>query len=222
MRTTDILGELQEGNRDHLDELISRYRPRLLEWVGPKVGSKLRRHMEAEDIIQEALGQFALDVEALCLKAHSGDDFTALMKRIILNRLADSDDRFRTLKRDRDREEHLSGAALQQLAGGFHDSSGVGSEVMAREEWRLLRVGIALLTRKLREAMHSYLRHFDTAEVATELQLESGTAAQRISRGIRIIRGLLSNLKSGDIRTALDQLEEEDPAEGSEGEDPAS
>lgn len=54
-RSIELVQLLQGGDREACNELLARYRPRLLRIVRVKLGSDLRRRLDEEDIVQEAL-----------------------------------------------------------------------------------------------------------------------------------------------------------------------
>src|SRR5262245_19002267 len=61
--TCALLEKLGRGDRQALDQLLARYRPGLLSFVGARLGPDLQARLDASDIVQEAQLEIARRLE---------------------------------------------------------------------------------------------------------------------------------------------------------------
>ncbi len=71
-RSVELVRQFQAGDRAACNELLERYRPRLSRIVRVKLGADLRRHLDEEDVVQEALLVAATKLAAFELRSHAG------------------------------------------------------------------------------------------------------------------------------------------------------
>ena len=71
-RSIELVRQSQAGNREACNELLERYRPRLLRIVRVKLGAELRKHLDEEDVVQEALLIASTKLVSFELRSHAG------------------------------------------------------------------------------------------------------------------------------------------------------
>lgn len=152
----DTLALVRRGQRgDHaaLERLFERYYPELHRMVRPMLGGGIRRFLESGDVLAEALYDAIRTFDSY--EIDSREQFVALMRRIVENRIRQAARYHRAGKRDRDREralEHLAESATQdeltiQLADGGPSPS---TSLLRSEELDELRAALARLPERTR------------------------------------------------------------------------
>jgi RNA polymerase sigma-70 factor (subfamily 1) len=112
-RSIELVHLIQGGDRAACDELFERYRPRLLRIVRVKLGARLRRHLDEEDVVQEVLLVAARKIAEFELESHAG--ILRWLARIAENQIRKTREHYEADRRDADREVH---ARLSASDGG--------------------------------------------------------------------------------------------------------
>lgn len=104
-RSVELVRQIHAGDREARNELFERYRPRLLRIVRIKLGSSLRRWLEEEDIVQEALVIADQKIGDFELRSHAG--LLQWLARIADNLIRQKREHFDAQKRAAGREVRL-------------------------------------------------------------------------------------------------------------------
>ena len=100
-----LIQQIQQGNRDALEELCARYLPRVLAAVRIRLGAKLRQKLASSDIVQEVMIYTLRKVESFGFNTEG--EFLKYLNRVVENRIRDEADRWAAQKRDVTREVPL-------------------------------------------------------------------------------------------------------------------
>jgi RNA polymerase sigma-70 factor (ECF subfamily) len=202
--TTGLLERWHDGDNEALNHLIDLHLPWLRTCVRDRLGPTLRLKLDSGDVVQEALLDFLKYGPRF--KPRDGNQFRALMARIITNTLCDESDRFMTMRRDLAREHPLSTSVSLDLAGGRMDSP---DEAVARaEEEARVRLVVELLTPADRTVV--VLRNWDRLsfeEIAQRVGCTADTARMRYHRAHKKLRAGLSSLRAGEVDELLGATE---------------
>ena len=71
-RSIELVQRIQTGDRDALNELFERYKPRLKRIIRIKMGARLQRHLDEDDIVQEVFLIAMRKVQEFELRSHAG------------------------------------------------------------------------------------------------------------------------------------------------------
>lgn len=85
--TISLLNKAQTGDSLALDELCSRYLPRLYRWASGRLPSNVRRAVDTGDLVQEIFLSTIGRLEGL--HPRSPGSFTAYLRKALLNRIKD-------------------------------------------------------------------------------------------------------------------------------------
>jgi RNA polymerase sigma-70 factor (ECF subfamily) len=101
--TTQVLIEqVQQGDRNALNELCNRYLMRVLAAVRVRLGAPLRRKLDSWDIVQEVMIEALRKVQSFDFRTEGA--FLKYLNRVVENRIRDEADRWRAQKRDAGKE----------------------------------------------------------------------------------------------------------------------
>ncbi len=103
--TIRLLHDAQQGDRDALDALYTRYLDRMHAIVRLRLGPKLRQKLDSMDILQEAMLASIRDLENVELQTRQ--DLFHWLCRLVENRIRDQADHFAARKRDMAKERPL-------------------------------------------------------------------------------------------------------------------
>jgi RNA polymerase sigma-70 factor (subfamily 1) len=98
LKTQVLVEQVQEGDRDALQELCSRYYSRILAAVRLRLGSALRRKLESCDVVQEVLIDALRQVHTFEFKTEGA--FMHYLNRVVANKIRDQADHWNAQKRD--------------------------------------------------------------------------------------------------------------------------
>ncbi len=178
--TQDLLLAAQEGRRAAREELFARYRPRVLALARGRLGRQLRRALDSQDLVQEALTEAVQNLERFEYRGESS--LIRWLSRLLEHRATANADKQSALKRDARREVSLEedGAPVAQHAAT--DSDDDPQRVASRnEDEERLRDALHLLPERYREAI--LLRDYGGCsweEIALELGLATPSAARML------------------------------------------
>lgn len=83
--TAELVRRAGEGDRDAVEELVAKLRPRLVRWAKGRLPFRARRQIDTEDLVQDSLAAAVGHLESL----EAPEAFPAYARRTVLNRLAD-------------------------------------------------------------------------------------------------------------------------------------
>jgi RNA polymerase sigma-70 factor, ECF subfamily len=184
--TVELEGELPplEQYRDYL-RLLARLQ------MDPRV----RRKLDPSDVVQETLLQAYAKRESF--RGKSRQEWTAWLRRILANNLAQAVRRFGRQRRDVALERSLeaaveaSSARLEALLAA--DTHGPGEAAQRNEQLTRLAAALAQLNEKQQEALE--LRHLQgrsLAEIASIMGRTEPSVAGLLRRGLKTLRELLA------------------------------
>src|SRR5262245_50119449 len=200
-RAAELLIRWHAGDAEALHQSLDRH----LEWIRSVVrrelGPELRAKVESGDLVQEALLDFLSHGPRI--KPASGEQFRAIVARIVINAVRDRYAWFRAKRRDMTRERPLSRDSTVDLS---KDSSALPpDEVAAQAELEArIRLVIELMSPSDRQVL--ILREWEQKsfeEIAQELQISSDAVRMRYQRAIPRLREGLEALRSGDVDRLL-------------------
>lgn len=177
--TEDLLAAAQAGQREAREELFARYRPRVLAIARSRLGRNLRRALDSQDLVQEALVEAARDLERFEWRGESS--LIRWLARLLEHRATAQADRMGAQKRDQKREVSLDGGASPGLGPGSPSSQDPLEQASRGEMEERLRSALDRLQPRQREVI--LLRDYagcSWEEVATELELPSPDAARML------------------------------------------
>jgi RNA polymerase sigma-70 factor (ECF subfamily) len=180
-----LLDAANGGDTVALERLLLTHFSALERYIAPQIPATARRHVGAEDILQEVFSQAFRDIAQFSSTA-SGS-FYAWLKAIADHRLADALKRIRRKKRGGDRQQlsvaHLanSGSVVALIDVVCHYSHLPEKSVARREAEKVLHVALASLPEDQREAIRD--RYFEN-QTPEEI-------AHRTGRTTAAVRGLI-------------------------------
>lgn len=116
-RSIELVRQIQGGDRTACNELFTRYRPRLVRIVRVRLGPGLRRRLDEEDIVQEALLIAAAKFDQFELRSHAG--ILQWLARIAENVLRQKREHHEAEKRNAGREIRLRQGVSETGAGAL-------------------------------------------------------------------------------------------------------
>jgi len=203
--TLTLLRRWHQGDVEALGRLIERDLPHIRAHSRRRLGPLLRTKEQTGDIVQDAMVHVLRDGPRFLLS--DGDQFRALVGRIVENVLRTKGRSIRRERRDPERERLLSTTFVDLDAR--HTSP---SEVVSREEeaaW--LELGIQLLSEPDREVI--VLRQWEDlsfSQVGEQLGTTGDAARMRFNRALARLGIVLRQLKQGELRRILDDAPAED------------
>jgi RNA polymerase sigma-70 factor (ECF subfamily) len=192
----------RDGDRAALSEILEEFQPGLLRMVNLRLEPLLRRRVEAEDIVQEALIEASRRFGEWC--AQDRYPFRVWLRLVTAQALATAQRRHQgTQKRELKREVGLADERASVSAANVADvlvtSQTSPTQAAGREERR------AIVLRALEELDDLdreilALRHFEdlsNEETAAELGIEPAAASKRFVRALQRLRPTLKALEPG-------------------------
>jgi RNA polymerase sigma-70 factor (ECF subfamily) len=201
--TLQMLQRARAGDRQALDELFARHRPRLRRMVDMRLDWGLRARLDASDVIQDAYLEVAGRLEEylrnpalplfLWLRLVVGERLTTLHRQHLGTQMRDAR---REVSLYRAALPEASSAALAARLLGKHTSP---TQAAVRAE-RLLRVQEALNSLDPIDREVLSLRHFEQlsrAETARVLGIAEAAAAKRYVRALKRLKQTLADMPGG-------------------------
>ena len=105
-RSIELVQLVQQGDQHALDELFERYKPRLLRIIRVKLGPRLQRHLDEDDILQEVFLIALRKMREFELRSHAG--ILQWLARIAENQISNRLEYYEAEKRDAGREQPLA------------------------------------------------------------------------------------------------------------------
>ncbi len=201
--TNRLLDQARAGDREALNELLARHRPRLRRMVDLRLDRRLQARIDASDVIQEAYVEVARRLDEY-LRAPSYPLFLWLRLIVGERLLKLHRHHLGTQMRDAGLEVSIyrgalpeaSSAALAAQLLGKHTSP---TQAAVRAE-RMLRLQEALNTLDAMDREVLSLRHFEElslAETALSLGIEESAAAKRYIRALKRLKATLASMPGG-------------------------
>ncbi len=187
-----LVRKIRVGDHDVLAELIEIFRNQLLITASRKMSDVLKRCVEPEDIVQEAV--------TYCLKTFSELDCSSLepipwVHQVLERKIVDAHRHFAAQKRAADKGVSLNGAA--DSSPGLIDllvaSITSASRAFARDrrEERLLSA-MSQLSQEQQDALRMrYVENLPSKEIAEKLQKSDGAVRVMLTRSLRQLEELL-------------------------------
>src|SRR5262245_13192000 len=176
VQTIELVKRAQAGDQGALDRLVARYYPRVLKIVRLRMGGRLRRSLEAGDVMQETFAKAVRLFERFEMRDEGA--FINWLARIAERELLNANDRARAKKRSVDREVALDQTSTPPVIpapGEFEPLA----ELIESEETQLVEQCLARLPEHYRELI--LLRNYaglSYAEIASETGRPSENAAR--------------------------------------------
>jgi RNA polymerase sigma-70 factor (ECF subfamily) len=191
-RTDALLQRVRQGNRQALDELLARYRPRLRAFVETRFDPPLRARLDPSDVVQEAQVRIAERMDDFLEQRPM--PFHLWVRKLAYERLLNARRDHRTAgRRSVDREVPLPERSSVLLARPLLAASPSPSQALvAREFADRVALAVAGLAEADREIL--LMRHVEGLpyqEIACLLDVEPATARKRYGRALLRLRKVL-------------------------------
>lgn len=191
--TTRLVGAAQKGDRRALEELFSRYLPRVRQIVALRMGRRQRQILEVDDIAQEALLRVFQGLERF--ERRSEGSFRNWLARLVESEVAGAARKANAKKRGGGKVRLFSDLAPEGLRSTIFPGRGRTPSEIAEEKEMERRIEDALLAlpRHHREVIIlRRLCELPYEEVARELGFAEATTARKAhSRAMQKLRDLL-------------------------------
>ncbi len=201
--TARLLDQARAGDRDALNEVLARHRPRLRRMVELRLDRRLQARIDASDVIQDAfvdvvgrLDEYLRDARYplfLWLRLIVGERLLKLHRHHLGTQMRDA---ALEVSIYRGALPAASSAALAAQLLGKHTSP---TQAAVRAE-RMLRLQDALNTLDPMDREVLSLRHFEEmtlAETALSLGIEESAAAKRYIRALKRLKATLATMPGG-------------------------
>ena len=196
MATEDdtLIRRIRTGDQNALAELMERYRGQLLATASRKMSDLLKRSVEPDDVVQEAI--------TYCLKTFAEIDCKALdpmpwVHQVLERKIVDAHRHHAAQKRAADKGVPLSGAT--DSSPGLIDlliaSITSASQAFARNcrEERLM-IAMQQLTQDQQDALRMrYVENLPSKEIADKLGKSDGAIRVMLTRSLRQLEELLDD-----------------------------
>ena len=193
-QTSDLLEEIAKGNRQALDRLLARYRPRLYAFIEARLDPRMRSRLDASDVVQEVQLEVTRRMDDFLgrkpMPFHLWVRKTAYEQMLKVQRA-----HRRRARRSVDREVALPDRSSLLLARPLLAGASSPSQQLAAREFAE-RVGQAVdeLPDTDREIL--LMRHAEElpySEIACLLEIGAEAARKRYGRALLRLRAVLKN-----------------------------
>ena len=201
--TARLLEQARAGDKEALNALFARHRPRLRRMVDMRLDRRLHARIDASDVIQEAYVEVVIRLNEyliapsyplfLWLRLIVGERLLKLHRHHLGTQMRDAG---LEVSLYRGALPEASSAALAAQLLGQHTSP---TQAAVRAE-RMIRVQEALNTLDAMDREVLSLRHFEElslAETALSLGIEESATAKRYIRALKRLKATLANLPGG-------------------------
>ena len=201
--TTRLLEQARAGDKEALNELFARHRPRLRRMVDLRLDRRLQARIDASDVIQEAYVEVVSRLDEylsepsyplfLWLRLIVGERLLKLHRHHLGTQMRDAG---LEVSIYRGALPEASSAALAAQLLGKHTSP---TQAAVRAE-RMMRLQEALNTLDPMDREVLSLRHFEElslAETALSLGIEESAAAKRYIRALKRLKAILASMPGG-------------------------
>jgi RNA polymerase sigma-70 factor (ECF subfamily) len=202
--TQELLDQARAGQAAAVEQVLDRHRFALRRMVELRMDARLRRRVDASDIVQEALVEANRRLAAYL--AEPALPFHLWLHQIARDRLIDAHRRHRlAARRSLDREQPLAADPQGSLSAADLGAILADPELTpaAAATWHELERRFAAAIDELDETDREIvlLRHFEhlgNSEAAALLNLSPPAAGMRYLRAMRRLRALLGGEESGE------------------------
>ena len=139
--TQDLVLRAKQGQRDALEALLARYRPRLLRWAAGRLPHSARSLLDTGDLVQETLLRAVENIGTI--EANGPGAFEGYVRHAVLNRIRDQ---VRWARR-RAGSEPVSESLVDRAPSPLEEA--IGADVVRRYE-----DAMALLSEEERQLLH--------------------------------------------------------------------
>jgi RNA polymerase sigma-70 factor (subfamily 1) len=182
-------------NTDAVNEAVEQFRAYLETLTFLHIDPRLRSKFGLSDVVQDTLLEAWRDLERI--QALDAEGRKRWLRRMLVNKLLDTIDRWRTGRRDVRREQSLAAAAEEsscQLRNWLAAEDSSPSERLAQQEEALRRLeALSQLDGRQREALILQKYHgWTLARIAEHLGCTVGAVAGLHARGLKRLRQFLT------------------------------
>jgi RNA polymerase sigma-70 factor (subfamily 1) len=183
--TSDLEARVRAGNYAALAVLTDRWRDRLRAHLTPQIGADLRKRIDPDDVIQEAL---VSALSALRRTSLAGQSVYEWLRRIADARLLDLARRHSAARRAAGRE--VAPAPSRHLADWLAVSLSTPSGAVMRDEQETrLRARLAALQEDTRELLRlRYAEGLPTKDIAARVNRTDAAVRKALSRALADLR----------------------------------
>jgi RNA polymerase sigma-70 factor (ECF subfamily) len=162
LRTTHtLLGEAASGNREAIEALCERFRPRLMAWAHGRIGHKYRDLLATDEIVNDALVR---SINRLAtFKDQREDGFIAYLMTVVTNIIRDEIRRVDRRPGKVEVPDDLASVASTPL-----------DDYVAREDWNLYQQGLSKLSADDRDIIRGRV---ELGMSMTELAIHTGRSS---------------------------------------------
>ncbi len=114
-QSMELVQRVQGGDQSALNDLFERYKPRLRRIVSVKLGSRLQRYLDEDDILQEVFIIAMSKIQGLELRSQAS--ILQWLAKIALNEIRNKVEFHGAQKRDPQREVRLLDGSVTSLSG---------------------------------------------------------------------------------------------------------
>lgn len=192
-RTTRLVSDARDGDREAVEILFERYLPRVRRMVSLRLGRRLADLGAEEDLVQETLLEAFRSIERF--EHRSVGSFRSWLAQLAVNRIRDAARHLDARKRGEGRERPFAAYDSRVLTESVFAGRQSGPEEVASEREFADRIEAALLVLSERDRRVIELRRIaelSFEEIANELEL--GSAASARAQFARSLRRLSAEL----------------------------
>ena len=198
--TTNIpqfIERARQGDPEALGDLMERYRPFLTIKVQQEIGPKLRKRVDAADVVQIAFVEACQDINKF--RGNSENEFSAWLQQIVINRFKNVIRDNKAAKRDPAKENtwrirpDQSSTSICWMNAAAHTST--ASKRLIEGE-RALKISAALAQLPDAQRLAVTMRHLQgmtLADIAEQLERSPEATAGLLKRGLAKLRSIMNN-----------------------------
>lgn len=181
LSSQELLRAYEDGQDDAATEIFDRYVERLLALIRKRIGPKLQRRVDAEDVAQSAYRSFFVHAKDGDYQLGQSGDLWRLLASIALNKLHRQIEKHTAAKRSIDREEPVD-TPIDNLA----IPEPTAAEAVAVFEG--LQIALAQLSDDERLVVSASLQGRSLAEIGVEIDKSERTVRRLLADGKRKVQ----------------------------------
>lgn len=197
--TLELLASARDGDASAANQLLDRHRDALRRMVAMRLDQRIRRRVDASDVVQEVLVDANRRLEKYL--ENPAMPFHLWLRQMARDRLIDAHRRHRaSAKRSVDREQGMLAAgdmdrSTMELAAQLCDDQLTPAAAATMHELQnRFEAALAEVNEQDREIiLMRHYEHLSNQEVASILELSEPAASMRYLRAIRRLRTLLTD-----------------------------
>ncbi|MCB9920303.1 MAG: sigma-70 family RNA polymerase sigma factor [Planctomycetes bacterium] len=200
--TYQLLERWHSGDEDALGRILERDLPWIRKRVEERCGDALRRRIDDEDIVQEAMLEVLRYGPRFLMSDR--DQFRGLMVRIIENVIRGQHDFHNALRRELAREKPLPAQTRIDLDPAARSVTRPSQALDRNEREACVRLALELLDREDRDILLlRQWKELSFVEVGERLGISENTARMRFNRALPKLARKVEQLETGAIDRAL-------------------